>query len=253
MHGAFEIVSQLNFSGRYMIDSQPNHPHKATSIMAREKTSLLSFPVEIAQNILSLAPDALSLRALILSCSFFHRAFIVSPSLILHSVVRNEIHALVLPDALATLATANLSPRKRDRVRDFLAQANLFPASIPEYWSMSDSLKLSKINSHVKYFATDFGSTLCADLVTGVPNEAPLALTLTERHRIERAFYRFEIYCNLFGKHEKNPRSTFKPEEQKQMFLDKFPPWENEQLASIREYLCCRLYTRMTPHNNPVG
>lgn len=50
--------------------------------------------------------------------------------------------------------------------------------------------------------------------------------------RIQRAFYRFEVYCNLF----QNPE-RFDFREQRDIFFLKFSDWENEQLACMYDYL----------------
>ena len=223
--------------------------------MEREESPIFkSLPVEIAQNILSSAPDAASLRNLIISSPFFYRAFVAAQSLILHSVLRNEISDGVLPTALATLGSSYISSPKQDQVQDFLAREPLLPTSIPEQWSLSDSLRLSKIHGHIKYFATNFGSTLCSNVLTGIPNKDRLTLTLTEEDRIQRAFHRFELYCNLFGKREaKQHFCRFGREEQRRLFLDRFAPWENEQLVSVHEYLSGPLGIGMSLHGRSAS
>ena len=55
-----------------------------------------------------------------------------------------------------------------------------------------------------------------------------------EMRRLERAFYRFEIYANIFGHPKARP---FTGEEQASAFFGRFSPWENEQLACVHYHL----------------
>ena len=67
-----------------------------------------------------------------------------------------------------------------------------------------------------------------------------LSPTRQELRRIERALYRFEIYCDLF-REIPNERSSTIPSainsEQSQLFFAKFAPYENEQLGCIHDFL----------------
>ena len=67
---------------------------------------------------------------------------------------------------------------------------------------------------------------------TDGPEFAPLSDT--ETARIIGAFYRFEIYCNLFRKSDKKQYSL---DDKTRMFFKGFSPWENEQLACVENYL----------------
>ncbi|KAL9122316.1 MAG: hypothetical protein Q9187_001125 [Circinaria calcarea] len=216
---------------------------------------LLSFPTELAQAILFHAPDFISLRALTLSSPFFYRAFLTAQKLILNKVLSNEFRAsrTILPDALTTFTSARLSLQSDSQIRDDQIKSfllNLHPiTALPEIWSLSDFWALSTTHDHVKYFANDFAITLSANPLTGASHEVPSALTPTEMDRVERALYRYELYCNLFGKNHGYGRLDWpdqrRPDfrDQQRMFFGKFAPWENEQLATIYEYLVRKLST----------
>ena len=60
--------------------------------------------------------------------------------------------------------------------------------------------------------------------------------TRQEICRIERALYRFEIYCNIFRESPKAQYSSVYGE-QKRLFFSNFAPWENEQLGCIHDFL----------------
>ena len=114
------------------------------------------------------------------------------------------------------------------------------PSPIPTgYWSLRTFAELSGRVRHVKYFTQEFVRTLesCPLRPDGISLEEPISLTHSEVNRIERAFYRYEVFCNICHLH----CGTENPVEQKQMFFSKFAPWENEQLVSVYEFLQERL------------
>lgn len=64
--------------------------------------------------------------------------------------------------------------------------------------------------------------------------------TPTETQRIRTALFRFELFCNLYRKSPNLPEwKQERPScsERKEAFLDKFSPWENEQMFTVYEYL----------------
>ena len=60
--------------------------------------------------------------------------------------------------------------------------------------------------------------------------------------RIERVLYRYKLYCNMFGKKHTDGRLHSR-DRRRMFFLNKFAAWENEQLATIYEYLFRKLST----------
>ena len=210
-------------------------------------STFASLPVELLQAILSQSRDSFSLRALALSTTSFYRAFLATRSSILLAVLHNEFSEGTLRAALLTLASARLRPHIGDSIQKLLAQFQSGAALIPDSWSLSDSLELSRLRHDVGYFARDFSSTLCTNLVTGLPEENQLVLTSTEMDRIERAFYRFELYCNLIRDGAVRSISSLEAQEIRTLVVDRFLPWENEQLASVYEYLWWKLSIRMLP------
>ena len=88
----------------------------------------------------------------------------------------------------------------------------------------------------MEFFASEFAAhwNEPVDDAIAVDNEP---VTRTEMERIRRALFRFELYCNIFLKSLDRPG----PDERKELFLDRFSPWENEQLVTMYEYLLQRM------------
>lgn len=206
-------------------------------------------PTELVQAILSQTSDAFSLISLAQCCSSFHCAFLADQVHILQTVLRNEIAADVLPDALTTFASARLlhglelttSPSTPNEERDYLSDLRQLAELGPASWSIPKALAISELHSNVNFFSSEFASTLEANPFTGITNKCAIVLTPKEIGRIQRSFYRFELFCNLF----RNDRMD--SEDQRRRFFNNFAPWENEQLASVYEYLFSRLSTGMIP------
>ena len=205
--------------------------------------SLTSLPLEILQAILSFSCDGIVLRDIVLSSSSFYRAYSAAPQSILRNVVRNELSEGVVPDAIAVVQAFSIPPSNESLIRAFLESLHHGPPWTPEAWSLMQSVRLSRINRSVKYFADDFSSTLVANPITGILDENPAPLTRMERNRIERAFFRYELYCTLFQDQKSRPDSYY----QRLLFLNKFAAWENEQLACVYEYLRRKLAIRENP------
>ncbi|MCJ1434095.1 hypothetical protein MMC27_003461 [Xylographa pallens] len=215
-----------------------------------------SFPVELTQLILCALPDAVTLRALILSHSSFYRAFVAGRSLITLQVLLNQIPPNLLPDAVAVLKSCRLKPWSRELVQGFLVYYHEGRFSTLPAWTISDAIPVSALYDDIAFFMADFSTVaLAAHPITGIPDVSPLPLTSHEKSRISQAFYRFELYCNLFRERRwKDDR--FRPEEQRDMFFDKYSPWENEQLACVHDYLYRRMvavYNEFAAHDIEWG
>ena len=200
------------------------------------KSALERMPVEIRQQLLGLLPDLMSLRSAILTCSSFHQAFISAEVLLTTSVLKNQVDLEVLPEAVAALESSYLRPWTRERIQDFVHyHLDSRKSQLPS-WTLSEALPLDSLHRHVQSFAAAFAlealtKQLGLDELDAIPKYPPSS---DEIHRIQRALYRFELYCNLFG----DPKRTeFKINEQMRLFFFKFSPWEIEQLGSIHDYL----------------
>ena len=200
-----------------------------------------SLPVELIQLILGALPDAVTLRALVLSHSSFYRAFITGKDFITFKVLLNQIVPNLLPDAVAVLESSRFRSWNRKLIQEFLADYHQGRLSPSRTWTISDAVPVSMLHDDICFFMTDFVTVaLAANPVTGVPDVSPSPLTSREKFRISQAFYRFELYCNLFRERcWKDNR--FGPEEQREIFFDHYSPWENEQLACVHDYLYRRM------------
>ena len=200
------------------------------------KPAVERMPVELRQQLLGSLPELMSLRSTVLTCSSFYQAFINAEVLITTSVLKNQVDLEVLPEAVTALESSYLQPWTRERIQefahDYLGSRRVQPPS----WTLAEALPLDRLHRHVQSFAAAFASRalreqLGVDELDAIPKYPP---SPDEIHRIQRALYRFELYCNLF----RDPKRTlFEIDEQMRLFFYKFSPWEIEQLGSIHDYL----------------
>lgn len=199
------------------------------------KSALEVMPVESRQEILRFLPDIMSLRSTVLTCSSFHQAFISAEVSIKTSVLENEVQE-VLAEAVAALESSYLQPWTRESIQKFVDDhLSSRKFQLPS-WTPSKVLQLDSLHRHVQSFAAAFASEALTEKLepnelNAIPQHPPSS---QEIHRIQRAFYRFELCCNLF----RDPKRTlFSVDEQMHLFFYKFFPWEIEQLGSIHDYL----------------
>ena len=201
------------------------------------KSAMERMPVELRQELLGFLPDLISLRSAVLTCSSFYEAFISAEVLVTTRVLGNQVDLEVLPEALAVLESSHLQPWTRQRIQDFVRDhLDSRKPQLPSQWTLAQAISLGSLHRHVQSFATAFASDaltkqLGANELNTIPNYPP---SHDEIHRIQRALYRFELYCNLF----RDPKRTlFNIKEQIPLFFFKFSPWEIEQLGIIHDYL----------------
>ncbi|KAI0839587.1 hypothetical protein F5Y06DRAFT_25188 [Hypoxylon sp. FL0890] len=202
-------------------------------------------PLEIIQRILSSVDDVNSLRAATLSCRALYAAFAGAEELITTKVVVRQIHWDVLPEALAVEASWNI-PNEDDALEKF-ARYHLSTRSRPfASWRLADALPIIRLHKIVEFLARRLARNA---LAYGPPQLSRQSSyqpepTAGELRRIQRALYRFQLYCNMFS--HKNTHY----QNQQRLFFRYFSTIEHEQLACIQDLLI-RVVAR--PYNDLVG
>jgi len=226
----------------------------------KSPSSLECLPVELKLVLFCALPDIPSLKSLVCTASSFYHTFIDSQSLIVATVLSHEVHPDVMPEAVAVWEASIIKPWSKEQVQDFLKQyRDSNPSPTHPSWTLSDALRFSNLHSHIRFFAADFcSSILSVHPISEVHDPAYVPPSLSELCRIQRIFYRFELYCTLYRRQSFAQKSEdrFSPEEQQSLFFTKFVPWENEQLACIHDYLFRQLsvaYDEVAEHDVQWG
>lgn len=198
--------------------------------------SITQLPCEMVAEILGKLDHLRFLLPALLACRHFYTSFKESHG-VEASILRHQITPALLPYAVA-LAEASRLPRPLaassvvallddlyNRPARLAAQLPTIPRALVQ--------KLGRTHDAIHALATGF-ATSALDCISppsvpaGTSTEA--ALSPLEYFRFCRAFYRVELFYTFFrgGSFE----SDMNP-----WFFSRHPPWENEQLGCIYEYL----------------
>jgi hypothetical protein len=198
-------------------------------------------PTELIQRALAYL-DLPSLRNAALSCRVLFNAFkgaerVTTSEILLREIDDDE----VLPEAILVNESWHLSNSSVDEAIEF-AKKNLQgrkPARLQ--WNLTDALPLARFHTYVRCLAAKYSHDALATKSCLVTPGDPF-IRSREIFRFERAFYRFQLYCNIVGK-----RCPVEDEELKDMFFGHFSAWENEQLACVQEFLVRLVAPRRQP------
>ena len=97
--------------------------------------------------------------------------------------------------------------------------------------TLSEALLPGKLHSSIERSASEFIVQIL-NTTSGFACAGAPPVSRHEMSRVQRGFYRFEVYCNLFCDPE-----VFRAGEIGDLFFSKFSHWENEQLACVHDYL----------------
>ena len=193
-------------------------------------------PAELLRPILCAIPDILSLRSAALSCRSFYGAICQDENEIVISVLCHELGSDVLPEAIAAHESSLLQKPSDDSIGEFTAKRLSQRKPDLRSWTIRKALPLVKFHAYVRSFATRFKKGYMTE-------DLPISHTLisapptpAENGRIERSFYRFEIFCNLF-RHIDEASDPLPSEAPQRFFFPYFAPWENEQLGCVHDFL----------------
>ncbi|OTA69566.1 hypothetical protein K449DRAFT_418954 [Hypoxylon sp. EC38] len=222
--------------------------------MLEARNLLQRLPMELRCCILASLSDLESLASATLTCRALYWAFKNNEGRVIRDVLINCVGLVALPEAiiahrccppyLSTCIQLRMDiwgeeqiHRQNIYISDFLQRLER-PSPILTTWAMRDARALGDFHLKVVSKLTHRFIQACAKASSSeFPLENSLCLypvSESERERIERALYRFEIFRRLF--------SCFSDREEYLLpyaatFFSKFAPWENAQLICIHEFL----------------
>ena len=214
------------------------------------KSILEQLPVEVLQALLASVDQATDLPNLVLSCSKLYYAFKDAELIIVQRVIVNELGPELLPEAIARLECASIE-HYRKSVVEIVSLLNLRYRTQPRpSISLFNAVLLSRFHFYVKELTSSYiGSTLALwrHSYSKMPLNEQSPVTSTEIGRIQRTFYRFEIFRLLFQ--EKKSIGYLRNDDPRYFLSSNFSPWENCQLACIHDYF----FSIVAPGKRPVS
>lgn len=223
-----------------------------------EPCNLYHLPLHILSIVLTELDSIKSLHSAILSHRTCLAAFNDNRYSITVSIIRKQIPEDLLPFALALhestkidfddiylydeswydpdLMHPDLAPR--DAVRDLLtrlAQGIPDPANVVSaLQSMSVAASISESYATIEPLCQHFTRTSIPLLNNRLGLDHPQQASKQEIFRLGRAFYRYQLMCNLFCRAENEPDFQ---ERYSRLFFQDFSLWVNEQLICVYAYL----------------
>ncbi|KAK3897507.1 hypothetical protein C8A05DRAFT_19750 [Staphylotrichum tortipilum] len=205
--------------------------------------------------------DSSSLSSALLAHPLFRVTFQVYQQRILKESLLNLIPPKLLALAFATHDAAtidysdwNMIKRLLEQLTEVQGGSNPRPLSWP--LTRRTVAAIERVHLMVQYFTSDFVQQAIPRLNRIFETTRPETyISQYEELRILRAFYRFQLYCNIFGRKTVDaakqapptirgwPRQPWpgkSPEDvqcELELFFWPWPPWANEQLACVFEYL----------------
>lgn len=229
--------------------------------------TLENLPTEIQVLILRQLPDLDSVRCLVFSSSKYHQAYLLIRSEILFIHLLQEYNNQVnLGDSLAALHSKNLLAANPDNVDHVVSLLDFRRRATKEglinkfihhgVLDLDDTIALLKIHKAANYLLTDFSVHMkkpswWKNDAGEWETELPLRFSPTERSRFFRAFYRLQIWCNIFGKplyHQESNEGkvesnkwvdlgTFSCQDAFRLLFGTMSPWEIEEVGCLWTFM----------------
>ncbi|RDL41891.1 uncharacterized protein BP5553_01870 [Venustampulla echinocandica] len=218
---------------------------------------LHDLPGELLSLILQQVDSPSHLHNLLVASAPCYRIFSSRRERVLSSVLQNAICVEAVHDALAVIGAPRFTQLSkhptREDVTNFLKSYHSTPFQFPT--DFKSLCALSHLLTIVEHFVTAFSTQAHRALETlGKPYrslprwawppapsscriEVALPLSVIERARLQRAFFRFELYCRIFPQSSSRGVSLFPRADQSRLFLSRLSPWEIDEINCVHQYL----------------
>ena len=193
--------------------------------------------VELLRMVVCALPDVATLQSVVLSCPTFYLAFREAEKSITTAVLFNQIDVNLWPDAAAAFESSSLESRLPDGqhdIKSFITNYISLRPTLPRAWLLRSARRVGGLQTCISQLALRFTTeAMACDPLT--EDQASPPPTPQEVCRLHRAFYRFEIYCNIFR--DSSRAQTALVRNQYDLFFRDFTSCEIEQLGCIHDFL----------------
>ena len=221
---------------------------------------IYSLAAEVVAQILAFL-DSSSLSSALAAHTLFRVTFQVYEQRILKETLRHLIPPKLLALAFATHDAATIDYSDWNLIKRLLeqlteAQRGSGPRLSPRPLTRRTVTAIERVHLIVQHFTTNLAQQAVPRFNRIFETTRPEAyISESEEPRILRAFYRFQLYCNIFGRKTLDTAKQAPPEisdgprqpwpgkspedvqRELELFFWPWPPWANEQLACVFEYL----------------
>lgn len=255
------VALHITLLKRARRDGNLAHPSTFTGqilITFQAQCVLEQLPPELRIRIMLQLNNLASLRSLIFASPSYAATYLQVRQKVLSQVALRQVDDRIYADALAAVRSARLYENPPQGNELHLVCAERTTAFLDEYrharlvgvhsdslgeWlscrSITEAIDLIRLLEAVQHVVAEYSLHVCSKMPQ---NKRPFHLSEMESLRIHRAMYRFQIYCNFFGRnphmapiHAGNNRR--RAQHPIRRFLPSFPPWEVLEIACVWHYL----------------
>jgi len=205
--------------------------------------SLETLPFEIQRLILAQAPTLDTLRALVHASPQLHSVYAQDRLRILRSFVEQSLDGILFDAHAAYFSGTDEFQQTRDEpmlwnfLDDFRnRRTTAAPSDLAAQLALEDLVQLARFHHSLIEPLTERYSIWALAALSSSPQDYPLSGT--ERRRIQRALYRYQLYCNLCGSRGKGRSSPHRLEDPLDglWILSLFPAWQIEEILCIHKF-----------------
>ncbi|EPE32081.1 hypothetical protein GLAREA_12163 [Glarea lozoyensis ATCC 20868] len=202
--------------------------------------NLVDLPYEVIASILRNLDNVRDLLPCLLTCQHVHTTFKEYPML-KEDIFRRQVIPTLLPYSIALVKASHLPvPHTSSSIQALLATLYDEPGQLVTLLNtmpLSDFSQMGHIHDVIESLAISFANDSWALQRHDDPSlPDDLVLSEKEHFRFCRAFYRAQLFFNLFPGTEDEPYDTAESRDVV-WFLSMHAPWENEQLSCVQDYL----------------
>lgn len=232
------------------------------STSRRRMMAFDNLPPELSMTILELLESTTDLYSVISASPNALRVFEASSERVLLTVTQRRMNPQSLRHAIATIGIPSVRRNRPESLRfkplwKFLDRyfSSDPEASIDIRLGPGNARALATIHAHVRRHIRRYADQTCVQLSgpkhgTGLDEtrqhtaDSGQRLSSTELIRLERGFYRYELYCRVFPAEPGNAlQSRSSAIEQFEHFIKHLKPWEVEEIVCVHEYFVYHLGT----------
>ena len=233
------------FPARVIKSKSPPTPANPHIERGTQSTSLEGLPLELKYEIFQRLAGLPSLNAIVHASPSYHKAYRARRQSILVKVLSQEIGQGVLFEANAIAMALTIDKKDGTEIRRFVdnyknVRREAATVSLEEF-SLRHIVTLSQVQFAVRFAVKGFcQATLSGHPMSGEKQEHFTPPSSNEARRINRAFYRLELFSMIFSQPNLEVRKRLDCMDMCHLFLNQFPPWEVEEIACVRDYIIDR-------------
>ena len=183
-------------------------------------------PAELRALILLNVPDYETLRSLVHASPEYHQSYLTIKREVLQGLVQREYNQVSISEAITAVRSFSIHAQtpchaeavivlldRRRRPEEIQRSSAMLAPNEPNNLDIKETIELVRMQMVASFFIQDFcRNAPCPpwiDRTKWAKESLPIQLSEDETSRFLRAFYRLQIFCNLFDYRENHSEEYF--------------------------------------------